>query len=87
MDHSVRTRSETRDAAISDLRVATGLLDIRLITGNADLVANVQSDALELWRKNAKENLQELHKSLQERHTRAGELAYLLEPDLKEARG
>ena len=87
VDHSVRTRSETRDAAISDLRVATGLLDIRLITGNADLVANVQSDALELWRKNAKENLQELHKSLQERHTRAGELAYLLEPDLKEARG
>ena len=87
VDHSVRTRSETRDAAISDLRVATGLLDIRLITGNADLVANVQSDALELWRKNAKENLQELLKSLQERHTRAGELAYLLEPDLKEARG
>ena len=87
VDHSVRTRSETRDAATSDLRVATGLLDIRLITGNADLVANVQSDALELWRKNAKENLQDLHKSLQERHTRAGELAYLLEPDLKEARG
>ena len=87
VDHSVRTRSETRDAATSDLRVATGLLDIRLISGNADLVANVQSDALELWRKNAKENLQDLHKSLQERHTRAGELAYLLEPDLKEARG
>ena len=87
VDHSVRTRSETRDAATSDLRVATGLLDIRLITGNADLVANVQSDALELWRKNAKANLQDLHKSLQERHTRAGELAYLLEPDLKEARG
>lgn len=87
VDHSVRTRSETRDAATSDLRVATGLLDIRLITGNADLVVHVQSDALELWRKNAKENLQDLHKSLQERHTRAGELAYLLEPDLKEARG
>jgi len=87
VDHSVRTRSETRAAATSDLRVATGLLDIRLISGNADLVANVQSDALELWRKNAKENLQDLHKSLQERHSRAGELAYLLEPDLKEARG
>ena len=87
VDHSVRTRSETRDAATSDLRVATGLLDIRCITGNADLVAHVHSDALELWRKNAKDNLQELHKSLKQRHTRAGELAYLLEPDLKEARG
>ena len=87
VDHSVRTRSETRDAATSDLRVATGLLDIRLIVGNPDLVASVQLDALDFWRKNAKENLANLHKSLQERHVRAGELAYLLEPDLKEARG
>jgi len=87
VDHSVRTRSETRDAASSDLRVATGLLDIRLIAGNPDLVATVQLDALDFWRKNAKENLANLHKSLQERHVRAGELAYLLEPDLKEARG
>ena len=87
VDHSVRTRSETRDAASSDLRVATGLLDIRFIAGNPDLVAGVQLDALDFWRKNAKENLANLHKSLQERHVRAGELAYLLEPDLKEARG
>ena len=29
VDHSVRTRSETREAASADLRVATGLLDIR----------------------------------------------------------
>jgi [protein-PII] uridylyltransferase len=87
VDHSVRTRSETRDAASSDLRVATGLLDIRLIAGNPDLVAAIQLDALDFWRKNAKENLANLHKSLQERHVRAGELAYLLEPDLKEGRG
>jgi [protein-PII] uridylyltransferase len=87
VDHSVRTRSETRDATSSDLRVATGLLDIRLIAGNPDLVAGVQLDALDFWRKNAKENLADLQKSLQVRHTRAGELAYLLEPDLKEARG
>ena len=87
VDHSVRTRSETREAAASDLRVATGLLDIRLIAGSADLVASVQLDALEFWHKNAKENLTDLQKSLQVRHARAGELAYLLEPDLKEARG
>jgi [protein-PII] uridylyltransferase len=87
VDHAVRTRSETREAAASDLRVATGLLDIRLIAGSADLVASVKLDALEFWHKNAKENLADLQKSLQERHARAGELAYLLEPDLKEARG
>jgi [protein-PII] uridylyltransferase len=87
VDHSVRTRSQTRDAVSSDLRVATGLLDIRLIAGNSELVAHVKNDSIEFWRKNSGENLAKLHKSLQERHARAGELAYLLEPDLKEARG
>ncbi len=46
VDHSVRTRSETKESAASDLRVETGLLDIRLIAGNADLVAAVQGDSL-----------------------------------------
>ena len=87
VDHSVRTRGETREAASADLRVATGLLDIRLIAGNAQLVAAVQADSLEYWRKEAKRNLSELEKALSQRHDRAGELAYLLEPDLKEARG
>jgi len=87
VDHSVRTRSQTREAAASDLRVATGLLDIRLIAGNANLVSAVQIDSLEYWRKEAHRNLPELKKALSTRHDRAGELAYLLEPDLKEARG
>jgi [protein-PII] uridylyltransferase len=87
IDHSVRTRSEIRVAAASDLRVALGLLDIRLICGSADLVGAVQLDALESWRRNSQKRLPELEQSLIERHQRAGELAYLLEPDLKEARG
>jgi [protein-PII] uridylyltransferase len=87
IDHSVRTRSEMRDAAEADLKVALGLLDIRLVCGNPDLVAAVQVDALESWRKNSKSRLSELEDSLLERHQRVGELAYLLEPDLKEARG
>ena len=87
VDHSVRTRAETRDAAESDLKVALGLLDIRLVAGDADLVAAVQADSLEAWRKYARNRLNELKQSLEERHERAGELAYLLEPDVKEARG
>ncbi len=87
VDHSVRTRSEVREAAESDLKVILGLLDIRLVCGSAALVADVQIDALDEWRKNSKRRLAELERSLLERHQRAGELAYLLEPDLKEARG
>ena len=87
VDHSVRTRSEVREAAEADLKVILGLLDIRLVCGSAALVADVQIDALDEWRKNSKRRLPELEGSLLERHQRAGELAYLLEPDLKEARG
>ncbi len=87
VDHSVRTRTETRDAAESDLKVALGLLDIRLVAGDSDLVTSVQSESLDSWRKQARSRLPELRKSLEQRHERAGELAYLLEPDVKEARG
>ena len=87
VDHSVRTRTETRDAAESDLKVALGLLDIRVVAGDADLVAAVQSESLDSWRKYARNRLPELKLSLEQRHERAGELAYLLEPDVKEARG
>ena len=87
VDHSVRTRSEVREVAEADLKVILGLLDIRLVCGSASLVAEVQIDALDEWRKNSKRRLLELEQSLLERHQRSGELAYLLEPDLKEARG
>jgi len=87
VDHSVRTRAETREAASSDLKVALGLLDIRFICGDADLVSAVQHDAIDDWRSRSRERLPQLRLSLSERHLRAGELAYLLEPDLKEARG
>lgn len=87
VDHSVRTPSQTRDAARSDLKVAMGLLDIRFICGDPDLVAKVGEDALYDWQKDSRRRLAELRTLLAERHERSGELAYLLEPDLKEARG
>ena len=87
VDHAVRTLSENREAADIDLRVVMGLLDIRLVAGDSDLVAAAQSDALQIWRKDATRYLAELKESMRTRHERSGELAYLLEPDLKEARG
>lgn len=87
LDHSVRTRIETRDMAQEDIRVALGLLDIRLIAGNAELAAAVAADAIEDWRKSQDKYLPKLRKSIQDREVRSGELAFLLEPDLKEARG
>jgi [protein-PII] uridylyltransferase len=87
VDYSLRTKSETLTAAQDDIKVALGLLDIRHICGNANLTDDVAASALEQWQKEYKKNLPKLRTSLEERHERAGELAYLLEPDLKEARG
>ena len=87
VDHSVRTRNEVRDALSEDLKVAMGLLDIRLICGSADLVAEIQSLALATWREESDRYMPDLEQTLEERYERNGELAYLLEPDLKESRG
>ncbi len=87
VDHSVRTRQEVRTALSEDLKVAMGLLDIRLICGSADLVADIQVMALETWRDESERYLPLLKETLEERYERNGELAYLLEPDLKESRG
>ena len=87
IDHAVRTRSETREIANEDIRVALGLLDLRHIAGEAELSNQVASDALENWRKSKEKFLPKLRQSIHERESRSGELAFLLEPDLKEARG
>jgi [protein-PII] uridylyltransferase len=87
VDHSVRTRSEVRTALSEDLKVAMGLLDIRLICGSAEIVADIQVMALDTWRDDSDKYLPLLRETLDERYERTGELAYLLEPDLKESRG
>jgi [protein-PII] uridylyltransferase len=87
VDHSVRTKSEVKAALTEDLKVIMGLLDIRLIIGDPDLVADVQSMALSQWREESDRYLPILRETLDERYNRNGELAYLLEPDLKESRG
>jgi [protein-PII] uridylyltransferase len=87
LDHAVRTVPQARRVARSDLKVVLGLLHARHVAGDADLTTRLREGALEDWRANARTRLTEL-KALHEERTRLhGELAYLLEPDLKESRG
>ena len=87
LDHSVRTPSEMLSMARNDLRVVLGLLDARLIAGDEQLATPVRVAARDLWRKEAPRFLKELRAQVIERHRSAGELAFLLEPDLKQAGG
>ncbi len=87
LDHSVRTPKEVRSAMDADIKVALGLLNGRRISGDADLARAVLTRALDQWRTRAGRWLPALDEVTRRRHQRFGDLAFLLEPDLKEARG
>ncbi|MBG7699546.1 [protein-PII] uridylyltransferase [Streptomyces sp. MC1] len=87
LDHSVRTPAEARKTAGEDLKVHLGLLDARHLAGDPALTAGLRTAALADWRNQAPKRLPELQELCAERAARQGELQYLLEPDLKEARG
>ncbi len=86
LDHSVRTLPEMVTAA-DDLRVASGLLDIRHLAGDPNLTLRLRTTMLTHWRRGAKERLPELRQMVRSRHDLIGELAHLSVPDLKEAEG
>ncbi|MFI9762321.1 [protein-PII] uridylyltransferase [Streptomyces sp. NPDC051963] len=87
LDHSVRTPAEARKTAGEDLKVQLGLLDARHLAGDLGLTAGLRTAILADWRNQAPKRLPELQELCLERAERQGELQYLLEPDLKEARG
>ena len=87
LDHSVRTVAEARRLAASDLRVVLGILDARTVAGDEEATATLKASALADWRALAATRLPELHASVRERAESQGDLAHLLEPDLKESYG
>ncbi|WP_431994156.1 [protein-PII] uridylyltransferase [Streptomyces griseoflavus] len=87
LDHSVRTPAEARRTAAEDLKVQLGLLDARHIAGDLGLTTALRTSVLADWRNQAPKRLPALREMCEERAERTGELQYLLEPDLKEARG
>jgi [protein-PII] uridylyltransferase len=88
LDHSVRRPSEVVDAAVDDLRVALGLLDARLVWGDARVAEPLLTKATELWQSRLGATwLPVLAAQMDERRRTYGDLAFLLEPDLKDSHG
>jgi [protein-PII] uridylyltransferase len=87
LDHSVRTLDEAIAVAGDDVKAALGILDARLVAGNATLAVTLHDAVVERWRRDARTALPKLLEVTQQRWERFGELAFLLEGDLKEARG
>jgi [protein-PII] uridylyltransferase len=87
LDHSVRTVPEAVAVARDDLRAALGLLDARHVAGDPALTAALLSATRSAWRRDAARRLPELREAGEQRAREHGEVAFLLEPDLKSARG
>lgn len=87
LDHAVRSVKQCRQVASADLNVAGAMLDLSPIAGDTDLVRRAVRQLGEDWRANVRKRLPELLSHIAARHERYGELAQLLEPDLKEAKG
>jgi [protein-PII] uridylyltransferase len=87
LGHAVRTIKEALALAADDLDTATGLLQVRHLAGDRHLTAELARKAELQWRKRAKRWLAAMAARVRERHNRAGEVAFLVEPDVKEGRG
>ncbi len=87
IDHSVRTVEEVLAQAAADLRVATGMLDVRHLAGDPNLTLRLRSAVLTQWRRDARTRLEELRELVSGRGNRTGELAHASVPDLKESVG
>ncbi|MFG3705103.1 [protein-PII] uridylyltransferase [Micromonospora sp. NPDC047670] len=87
LDHSVRTVAEAVEVARDDVKVALGLLDARLVAGDAALADTLVRSAADHWRRTAVRQLPGLRELTAARWETHGELAFLLEGDLKEAAG
>jgi [protein-PII] uridylyltransferase len=84
---AAHTVSSMLSLAADDLDTATAVLRVRTLGGDPSLGAALQAGALEQWRKRPFGWMHELLESARGRWARCGDVASLLEPDLKDGRG
>lgn len=87
LDHSVRSGREAREVARQDLKSVLSLLDGRFIAGDPALAERVLTAVRDEWAASARRRLPGLDQVTQSRHRKEGDVAHLLEPDLKQAKG
>lgn len=87
LGHAVRTPKETIEMCQSDLDTATAHVTARFIAGDKELADEVLGAVRKQWQNKGQEWLRILHTRVRERHVAAGEVAFLLEPNLKEGVG
>jgi [protein-PII] uridylyltransferase len=85
--HSVRTVAQCREACVGDVSVMTTLLEARLLAGSAELLAAMRAALApdHIWP--VKQFFEAKVREQSERHLKANDTAYNLEPNVKTGPG
>ena len=86
LGHSVGTVKQLLEIARTELDTATALLSARHLAGDESLTQELSQAAVRVWT-SSKDRLPELMKRVRARQAEHGEVAFLLEPNLKEGYG
>jgi [protein-PII] uridylyltransferase len=87
LGHVVFTVRQAVAAAGRELERATALADARHLAGDPAATADLRDRVLRMWERRRAPLLAELAQSVHGRHQSYGDVAFELEPDLKEGRG
>ncbi|NNE95380.1 MAG: [protein-PII] uridylyltransferase [Acidimicrobiales bacterium] len=87
LGHAVLTPREAAKLASAELERSTAFSAMRLIAGDPAVLDNVEHAMSRVRAKRSAAQMRELGKSVEQRHESYGDVAFLLEPDLKEGRG
>jgi [protein-PII] uridylyltransferase len=87
LGHSVCTVRDALALGSDDLDTATSLLSARPVAGDPAPAARLSAGAFDRWRKRSRQVLLQIADRVEQRHEKAGDVAFRPEPDLKEGRG
>lgn len=87
LGHSVRTLAQSMELAETDLETATAFLSLRHLAGDVELTDDLAEQSGRAWRKNKRKWLPQIVEDARGRERTNGEVAFLLEPDLKASSG
>jgi [protein-PII] uridylyltransferase len=87
LGNAVRTPKQALSLAAEDTPTATSLLGGRVVAGDTRLGDDLIEQAAAQWRKRPRRAVHALFDDARQRHHRYGDVAFLLEPDLKSGRG
>ena len=87
LGHAVRSLDQQLTRADEDLDAATAQLSARPVAGDDELAGRLVHEGRTRWRRNGRRWLDALRSRVIERREQAGDVAFLLEPDLKYGHG